>query len=250
MHALHTELLFYFHVSFIAQCRVQGKRLSLGSGGVFCFLSAPRTLTGAHACSLPAAHKSSALLRRHGLGRQVTNHKRRRGTSNDLGAQPHLATRNEVGLVAGAPPLTCHCAGSDPLHFASQSAAQLVHGRYSIEKAPHCWQALIALIAAAFGVLGADEPQKRLDYMRIAKSGSTSLKLLLNAAIKKNATCKPLRLHFHDHTAAQQPEGVPSFAVLRDPCERFISTYDHLVLHRTLNSSEKGCGPRGPGRDC
>ena len=85
----------------------------------------------------------------------ATNHKLRRGTSNDLGAQPHLATRNEVGLVArGAPPLTCHCAGSDPLHFASQSAAQLVHARYSIEKAPHCWQALLALIAAAFGVLG------------------------------------------------------------------------------------------------
>ena len=53
------------------------------------------------------------------------------------------------------------------------------------------------------------------------------------------------------HTAAQQPEGVPSFAVLRDPCERFISlsisTYDHLVLVRALNSSEQGWGP---GRDC
>ena len=157
-------------------------------------------------------------------------------------------------LTVSAPPLTCHCAGSDPLHFASQSAAQLVHARYSIEKAPHCWQALLALIAAAFGVLGPphlDEPQKRLDYMRIAKSGSTSLKLLLLDAIKSNAACKPLRLHFHDHTAAQQPEGVPSFAVLRDPCERFISlsisTYDHLVLVRALNSSEQGWGP---GRDC
>ena len=142
----------------------------------------------------------------------ATNHKLRRGTSNDLGAQPHLATRNEVGLVAhglrAATYLPLRGLRPTALRLPERSAArarEIQHRESTTLLAgaarPHCGRVRRSRGAHL------DEPQKRLDYMRIAKSGSTSLKLLLLDAIKSNAACKPLRLHFHDHKQAFVPGG-------------------------------------------
>lgn len=110
-----------------------------------------------------------------------------------------------------------------------------------------------------------------LNFMRIPKTGSTSLLEAMGKAQKRHKACKPLRLHFHDITVdfLEPKEGaasllatpalrcgplprcpahppsplraalaVASFAVLREPCERFISIYDHLVAHKALDAKD------------
>lgn len=78
-----------------------------------------------------------------------------------------------------------------------------------------------------------------LNFMRIPKTGSTSLLEAMGKAQKRHKACKPLRLHFHNITVDfLEPKEVASFAVLREPCERFISIYDHLVAHKALDAKD------------
>ena len=68
-----------------------------------------------------------------------------------------------------------------------------------------------------------------LHYLRIPKTGSTSLLAMLAWARNHSKTaCEPLRVHFHDVLPRHLPAGAPSFVVLREPCSRFASAYDYV----------------------
>lgn len=68
-----------------------------------------------------------------------------------------------------------------------------------------------------------------LHWMRIPKTGSTSLKSMLSKAQMANpAACKAIEIHFHDWTAAELVGDDESFAVLREPVQRFFSIWGHL----------------------
>ena len=83
-------------------------------------------------------------------------------------------------------------------------------------------------------------PGGALNYMRIAKSGSTALIASINAARRvAPAACKPVHVHFHDVTADRLAVGAASFAVLREPCERFDSIYDHGKLFDVVGVLER-----------
>ena len=74
-----------------------------------------------------------------------------------------------------------------------------------------------------------------LHYMRPAKTGGTSLVSMLEAAKKATANgshsadyCAPLRIHGHLSVHAALRPGMKSFAVLREPCERFVSIHSFI----------------------
>jgi len=87
-----------------------------------------------------------------------------------------------------------------------------------------------AAVARSFAQTAADGGE--LNYLRIAKSGSMSILAALEAANKTTA-CHGLRSHYHETIARDLPPGSASFAVLRDPCERFVSVFDHLRFKLT-----------------
>merc|ERR1719464_2149778 len=64
--------------------------------------------------------------------------------------------------------------------------------------------------------------------MRIAKSGSTSVLHAVEEAKKDQSACWPIQPHFHDYTAVELCPTCLSFAILREPCERFVSQAFHL----------------------
>lgn len=85
-----------------------------------------------------------------------------------------------------------------------------------------------------------------LNYMRISKTGSTTLIDALTRAKKASpAACSPLRIHNHDVTAdvlatlqnSTHPSIYTSFVVLREPCQRFASIYSHLKVHLPKDDS-------------
>ena len=69
-------------------------------------------------------------------------------------------------------------------------------------------------------------------YLRIAKTGSSSLLEMFKAAREREPqACSRLATHFHDMLPRKirhiyQPP--VTFAVMREPCERFASTYDYV----------------------
>ena len=76
-----------------------------------------------------------------------------------------------------------------------------------------------------------------LVYLRIAKTGSTSLVKAMQHMVKTQPECSRLRILSHEATYDTLSSGVHSFAVLREPCERFLSLYDHLKVKLPPNES-------------
>ena len=75
-------------------------------------------------------------------------------------------------------------------------------------------------------------------YLRIAKTGSTSLLAMFETAKKRAPeACARLGTHFHNvlprHLRERQPAAM--FAVLREPCERFASSFDYVRRRRAFN---------------
>ena len=68
-----------------------------------------------------------------------------------------------------------------------------------------------------------------LNYMRIAKSGSTSMLGALRFANRTHPECHGLRINRHETLARHMPPGAATFTVLREPCERFVSVCGHRV---------------------
>ena len=79
-----------------------------------------------------------------------------------------------------------------------------------------------------------DEPSNASDvhgihYLRIAKSGSTSLLAMLAWSRRTHKrACAPLHTHFHNVLSRHLPAGAKSFVVMREPCSRFASSYDFV----------------------
>ena len=74
-------------------------------------------------------------------------------------------------------------------------------------------------------------PGGALNYMRIAKSGSTTLIASISAARNVTpAACKPVLLNNHTVISDSLSVGAASFAVLREPCECFGSIYAHMKV--------------------
>ena len=78
-----------------------------------------------------------------------------------------------------------------------------------------------------------------LHYMRPAKTGGTSLVHMMKAAQKTAANlsadpCAPLRIHGHLSLHAALRPGMVSFAVLREPCERFVSIHGYIRRPQAL----------------
>jgi hypothetical protein len=77
-------------------------------------------------------------------------------------------------------------------------------------------------------------PATMVHFLRIPKSASTSLLLDMDLAIDANASaCRNLVVHRDHEFVADELRGynknnTVSFVVLREPCERFESIYDHL----------------------
>lgn len=87
--------------------------------------------------------------------------------------------------------------------------------------------ALLRLLVRYMPGTGAGMPPSELHYLRIPKTGSTSMSSMLWADQKP---CRGLHYHSHEETAQSLPENVSTFAVLRHPCERFVSTYTFVAL--------------------
>ena len=88
----------------------------------------------------------------------------------------------------------------------------------------------------------AEHTRGAVQYLRIAKTGSTSLLDMFRAAHSHApSACKRLMLNGHSTVprdlAPDEPEA--TFAVMREPCERFASQYDHvrtISCHRFVRS--------------
>jgi hypothetical protein len=77
-----------------------------------------------------------------------------------------------------------------------------------------------------------------INYLQIAKTGSTSLNIAIKEAQAAGHQCDDIKVRFHHFTALnlrrRQKDFTdpPSFVVLREPCERFVSIYYHLKTFR------------------
>mmetsp|Transcript_2114 Transcript_2114/g.6002 ORF Transcript_2114/g.6002 Transcript_2114/m.6002 type:complete len:251 (+) Transcript_2114:241-993(+) len=89
-----------------------------------------------------------------------------------------------------------------------------------------------ARLARCGGPCPGDFLGESLNYLRIAKSGSSSVVLQLRWMNGTNPKCHGLRMNRHETLARHMPPGSANFAVLREPCERFVSMYDHLRYNR------------------
>ena len=83
------------------------------------------------------------------------------------------------------------------------------------------------LLFAAIRVDCGHMPSAELHYLRIPKTGSTSLTTMLWADQKP---CRGLHYHSHETDARQLPANASTFTVLRHPCERFVSTYTFVAF--------------------
>ncbi len=77
-----------------------------------------------------------------------------------------------------------------------------------------------------------------INYLAIAKTGSTSLNIAIKEAQAAGHQCDDIKVRFHHFTALRLRRrqkdftDPPSFVVLREPCERFVSIYYHLKTFR------------------
>ena len=68
-----------------------------------------------------------------------------------------------------------------------------------------------------------------LHYMRIPKTGSSSmLSMLKTAKGRRPDLCANLTTHWHNFTAHHLKNSSKSFTILREPCSRFASVFDYL----------------------
>lgn len=72
------------------------------------------------------------------------------------------------------------------------------------------------------------EPLLPLQYLRIAKTGSSTLSTAIAKMIEQQDSCKNVKVFFHNWTAERFPSRDRKFVVMREPCERFVSQAFHL----------------------
>jgi len=142
-----------------------------------------------------------------------------------------LATPELLAAAAG---------GSDGFIFAAKRARRR---EMKLARLVACAAVAVAATAEEFGTGPArlarcggpcpgDFLGESLNYLRIAKSGSSSVVLQLRWMNGTNPKCHGLRMNRHETLARHMPPGSANFAVLREPCERFVSMYDHLRYNR------------------
>eukprot|EP00746_Dinoflagellata_sp_MGD_P049034 gnl/MRDRNA2_/MRDRNA2_222019_c0_seq1.p1 gnl/MRDRNA2_/MRDRNA2_222019_c0~~gnl/MRDRNA2_/MRDRNA2_222019_c0_seq1.p1 ORF type:complete len:118 (+),score=21.18 gnl/MRDRNA2_/MRDRNA2_222019_c0_seq1:124-477(+) len=72
-----------------------------------------------------------------------------------------------------------------------------------------------------------DNNPSKIHYLRISKTGSTSTLSSLDE-VKDKMECQGIQIHKHDFTAQDLGNNSIGFAIMRDPCDRFISQTFHL----------------------
>ena len=78
-----------------------------------------------------------------------------------------------------------------------------------------------------------------LDFLLAGKTGSSALQSFMGMTQRANPQgCAGLQVHFHTTLARTLPAGNVSVTVLRDPCERFLSIFDHI---KSYNCTDGGC---------
>jgi len=139
-----------------------------------------------------------------------------------------LATPELLAAAAG---------GSDGFIFAAKRARRR---EMKLARLVACAAVAVAATAEEFGTGPArlarcggpcpgDFLGESLNYLRIAKSGSSSVVLQLRWMNGTNPKCHGLRMNRHETLARHMPPGSANFAVLREPCERFVSMCGHCV---------------------
>merc|ERR1719356_688148 len=76
-----------------------------------------------------------------------------------------------------------------------------------------------------------ESPRDYIMYMRVGKSGSSSIYDMIREMESKQPACKYLGARlYHWYTADDLYPGQKSFVVMREPVDRFVSIAEHLRI--------------------